>query len=119
MFSAGDAFDTGLLPGDIDPERPRPILTPWGTMALYRVGNSVHAVQAFCPHLDGPLFEGSLCAGIVTCPWHGWRYDLATGRRVDALRPFQAEPLVRCDVRHGPAGTLILVPPARAIRPLS
>jgi len=119
MSAADETFDTGLSPDDLDPERPRPILTPWGTLALYRVGTAVWAVQAFCPHLDGPLFEGTLSGGTITCPWHRWRYDLATGERVDALRPAVSEPLVRCDVRVGPEGTVVLARPARAIRPLT
>jgi nitrite reductase/ring-hydroxylating ferredoxin subunit len=119
MSAADETFDTRLTPGDIDPERPRPLLTPWGTLALYRLGEQVHALQAFCPHLDGPLFEGSLCDGEITCPWHGWRFDVATGERVDAQRPIAGSaPLVRCAVRLGPAGTLVLERPSRAIRTL-
>jgi len=38
-----------------------------------------------CPHLGGPLDQATVDdAGIVTCPWHGHRFDVRTGRRVDA-----------------------------------
>jgi nitrite reductase (NADH) small subunit len=37
------------------------------------------AVQAHCLHLGGPLAEGTLEGSVVTCPWHGWQYDVSTG----------------------------------------
>jgi nitrite reductase (NADH) small subunit len=33
-----------------------------------------------CPHRQGSLSEGSLEAGKVLCPWHGWAFDLETGK---------------------------------------
>ena len=36
-----------------------------------------HAVV--CPHQGGPLDEAPLEAGAVVCPWHGYRFDCATG----------------------------------------
>lgn len=42
-------------------------------------GNIV-AIDAWCPHLDGPLWEGSARDGEVACPWHRWRYSLKTGQ---------------------------------------
>ena len=42
------------------------------------------AVSALCPHEDGPLAEGWLEGDAVVCPWHGFDFDLRTGRcRVD------------------------------------
>lgn len=36
-----------------------------------------------CPHLGGPLDDAAIdAAGVVTCPWHGHRFDVRTGRRV-------------------------------------
>ena len=79
-----DAFDTGLRPSDVDPERPSPIETPWGSFAIFACAGSLHAVQSFCPHLMGPLFHGTVAGETVTCPWHRWRFSLATGERLDA-----------------------------------
>jgi nitrite reductase (NADH) small subunit len=39
-----------------------------------------HALDGVCPHAGGPLGDGAVEAGQVTCPWHGWTYDLATGQ---------------------------------------
>jgi nitrite reductase/ring-hydroxylating ferredoxin subunit len=37
------------------------------------------AYPGICPHALGPLTAGSLEAGVVTCPWHGYRFDVRTG----------------------------------------
>jgi nitrite reductase (NADH) small subunit len=39
----------------------------------------VHATDPFCPHRQGPLADGLVGAGTVTCPFHGFRFDLRTG----------------------------------------
>lgn len=68
-------------------------------IAVFRVGDSFHAVANFCVHQSGPLCEGELtgqmCVAdngwdwvyddeekIITCPWHGWRFDVTTGENV-------------------------------------
>ena len=38
---------------------------------------------ATCPHLGGPLEDASVEDGCITCPWHGYRFDLRTGRSAD------------------------------------
>jgi nitrite reductase (NADH) small subunit len=53
-------------------------------VAVFNVGGSLHAVDARCLHRGGPLAEGAVRDGVVTCPWHWWRYDLRTGARLGA-----------------------------------
>ena len=48
-------------------------------IALYNVGGTVYATTNTCPHRGGPLGEGDLEGSVVTCPWHRFRYDVATG----------------------------------------
>ena len=50
---------------------------------LFRVNGEVHALEGRCPHAGGPLAEGTLSAGVVTCPWHGWRFDACSGCSVE------------------------------------
>lgn len=38
-----------------------------------------YAIRNTCTHLGGPLAQGKLEDGVVECPWHGSRFDLATG----------------------------------------
>jgi nitrite reductase (NADH) small subunit len=48
-------------------------------LALYNVAGSFYATQSRCLHLKGPLGDGVLEGPILTCPWHGWQYDVRTG----------------------------------------
>ena len=48
-------------------------------VALANVDGELYATQGHCLHLQGPLAEGRLDGTFLTCPWHGWRYDLRTG----------------------------------------
>ena len=48
-------------------------------VALFNVGGDYHALDGVCAHQGGPLGEGTLDGCFVTCPWHGWRYDVRTG----------------------------------------
>ena len=48
-------------------------------IALARVGDEFFATQNACRHLQGPLGEGWLEDHVLTCPWHGWQYDVRTG----------------------------------------
>lgn len=48
-------------------------------IALFKVGEEVHAIDGICAHAGGPLAKGAVSGRIVTCPWHGWQYDVSTG----------------------------------------
>lgn len=47
--------------------------------ALFRIGESIFAIDNVCPHMGGPLGDGELSENIVTCPWHGWTFNVETG----------------------------------------
>lgn len=49
-------------------------------VALFRIDGAVHACTNTCPHRGGPLGEGALDGKVVSCPWHGWEFDVTTGR---------------------------------------
>lgn len=51
-------------------------------IALANVDGELYAVQGHCLHLHGPLGEGRLDGHVLTCPWHGWQYDVRTGKNV-------------------------------------
>ena len=49
-------------------------------VALFRLDDTIYAVRNICPHQQfRKLHEGEICDGAVTCPMHGWTFDLATG----------------------------------------
>lgn len=49
-------------------------------VAVFNVDGSLYAMDGVCPHAGGPLGEGTLTRSVVTCPWHGWQFDVTTGR---------------------------------------
>ncbi len=49
-------------------------------VALFNVDGVFHALDGVCPHQGGPLGKGCLSGSIVTCPWHGWQFDVRTGQ---------------------------------------
>src|SRR3984893_9106159 len=49
-------------------------------IAVANVAGQFHAIDNTCLHRGGPLGDGPLEGKIVTCPWHGWQYDVTTGK---------------------------------------
>lgn len=49
-------------------------------LALCNVDGEFHATENFCPHKGAPLAEGILCGHTLECNWHGWQFDVRTGR---------------------------------------
>lgn len=57
----------------------KPIQVGETTVAVFNVGGKFYAINNTCLHRGGPLGEGDLDGTVVTCPWHGWFYDVTTG----------------------------------------
>ena len=53
-------------------------------IGIFNIGGKYYAIDNICMHAGGPLNDGFIdeekC--MVTCPWHGWGYDLASGKCV-------------------------------------
>ena len=49
------------------------------TIAVFNSDGTFYAVDNTCKHRGGPLGEGTLSGKTVTCPWHGWEYDVTSG----------------------------------------
>lgn len=72
-------IDVGL-PNEIPQDRARTVCTPQGErIAVFRHRNSISAVTNVCAHQGGPLGEGKIIDGCITCPWHGWQYRADDG----------------------------------------
>ncbi len=72
------------------------------SIGIVRVGDAFYALLNVCPHQGGPVCTGGVyprtraevvqngrlhewydhAAPVVACPWHGWEFDIATGRCV-------------------------------------
>ncbi|TWU05055.1 Rieske (2Fe-2S) protein [Stieleria varia] len=58
-------------------------------IAVFRSDGALHAIDGMCAHQGGPLAKGVVAHGCVTCPWHGWQYELATGIQCVNRQPLQ------------------------------
>lgn len=59
---------------------------------LVEVAGEIVAHATVCPHLGGSLAESEVCSGVVTCPWHGYRFDVRSGESADGRRLHLAPP---------------------------
>lgn len=55
-------------------------------VAVFNTGEGLYAVDNRCAHRGGPISRGWVSDGVVTCPWHWWRYRLSTGQRLGSDR---------------------------------
>lgn len=49
------------------------------TVALFNLGGSYYAIDNTCTHRGGPLSEGDVEGQVVTCPWHGAKFNITSG----------------------------------------
>ena len=75
-------FVTVARTGEIEPRRGRQVTVDGRWVALFNVDGAYHAIDALCLHRGGPLADGLVGGCIVTCPWHGWQFDVTTGALV-------------------------------------
>jgi nitrite reductase (NADH) small subunit len=66
-------------------------------VALYRCEAGVFALDGICPHSGGPLANGKVQNQIVTCPWHGWQFNVTNGRHCLNANLTQPRVLVRVE----------------------
>ena len=52
-------------------------------VALFHDGTTYHAIDDLCPHMGASLGSGPFVDGIVTCPWHAWRFRICDGAWCD------------------------------------
>ena len=68
---------------DIPPLGARVVRTPGTDIAVIRGSDDrIYAIEDRCPHKGGPLSQGIVHGGHVTCPLHDWTIELAAGEAV-------------------------------------
>lgn len=76
---------------EISPGTGKVVVAGARVLALFNVEGGFHATDNSCPHRGGPLGEGTLDGAVVTCPWHGWQFDVRSGES-----PLKPNLRVRC-----------------------
>ena len=100
-------------PDSIPDKAARMVTAPDGErIAVFRDGNQIGALTNVCAHQNGPIGEGCILNGLVTCPWHGYEYRLEDGcapppftEKLVTYRVRLRDGIVEVDPNALPAGT--------------
>ena len=66
------------------PDGERKCVTAQGRpLAVFNVGGELRAIENICPHAGMPLAEGEIEGKVLTCPFHGFAFDIDTGKNVE------------------------------------
>jgi nitrite reductase/ring-hydroxylating ferredoxin subunit len=74
-----DEFIDACSIADIPENRARIICLSGERVAIFKYEGKISAVSNVCQHQNGPLGEGKIVFGCITCPWHGYQYQPDTG----------------------------------------
>jgi nitrite reductase/ring-hydroxylating ferredoxin subunit len=64
---------------DIPPGSGKLVEVEGKRIAVFNAGGRYYAIDDTCPHRRGPLSEGELEGEVITCPWHGSKFNVTTG----------------------------------------
>ena len=71
---------------DLPAGKARQVTVEGRWVALFNLAGRFHAIDSICLHRGGPLAEGKVVGCVVTCPWHGWQFDVTTGTMIQDPR---------------------------------
>ena len=76
-------FTPVARPGDIPTGEGRTYEVAGRLVAVFFDGEHYHAMDDLCPHMGASLGSGPFADGVVTCPWHAWRFRACDGAWCD------------------------------------
>ena len=91
---SADGFVEACAVADIPENRARIVCLSGERVAIFKYEGKISAVSNVCQHQNGPLGEGKIVAGCITCPWHGYQYRAGNRRVAAAVRRESAD--VQC-----------------------
>lgn len=74
-----EGFEVVIHKDALNPGEVTEVIAGGTAIALCNVDGSYYAVENTCPHAEGPLGEGSMDGSTLTCPYHGWTFDVTDG----------------------------------------
>jgi nitrite reductase/ring-hydroxylating ferredoxin subunit len=96
--------------GELPPGSAVSVETDFGFVAVFNIEGRFYAIDDLCPHVAERLSQGHVDGCIVSCPGHGWRFDVRTGRSPD----FEGIQVARFEVEVAD-GVVYLVPAGDAL----
>jgi sulfoxide reductase heme-binding subunit YedZ len=110
--ASNDGFIDACAVADIPGNRARIVCLAGERVAIFKYDGKISAVSNVCQHQNGPLGEGKILNGCITCPWHGYQYRPDTGaspppfvEKVPTFNVRVRNGRVLVDPRPNPAGT--------------
>ena len=79
-------FQTVCRVGEVPDGEGKTVAVGDKLIAVFRQDDRYFAIDDTCPHMGASLSDGHVENGIVTCPWHAWRFRLADGAWADNPR---------------------------------
>ncbi len=64
---------------DVQPGSSKVVSVGGKALALFNLEGTFYCIDNVCVHRGGPVGEGFIQGTTVTCPWHGWQYEITTG----------------------------------------
>lgn len=108
----GDGYLDACAVAEIPESRARIVGLSGERVAIFKYDGKISAVSNVCQHQNGPLGEGKIVYGCITCPWHGYQYQPDTGaspppfvEKVPTFNVRVREGRVWVHPRPNPAGT--------------
>lgn len=92
----GAFIEVGRI-ADFIPGKGRMVTVEGRHVAVFRLGDDFFALDNMCLHRGGPICDGLIDNGVVTCPWHFWSYEIKTGTMVQDPRVGLSKHDVRID----------------------
>ncbi|MCC9602961.1 Rieske (2Fe-2S) protein [Stieleria sp. JC731] len=79
---------------EIAPGKAKEVIVGPNVIAIFQVDDRYFALDGLCAHQGGPIAKGECSLTdqgkpCVTCPWHGWQYELETGIQTVNRQPLQ------------------------------
>ena len=69
----------------LDPEFPLGVEVAGEKIGIYQCGDTVHALEDICPHAFALMSQGYVEDGIIECPLHGARFEIAGGKCLNEI----------------------------------
>jgi nitrite reductase/ring-hydroxylating ferredoxin subunit len=67
-------------------------------VVVANIDGKFYSIGGICNHAGGPLGEGTLEGNVITCPWHGSKWDVTTGKMVEFAMDLDPEPVYQVSV---------------------
>lgn len=83
VASSSDVKDYQLLAAKAD----------GASLLLTRIDGQPRAFVNKCPHMGMPMTKGTVNGGVLTCPWHGAKFDVCSGQNTEWCNAFAGVPL--------------------------